>query len=104
MMANLFLPTAGRFPNPFSSTVTITYGVCANGVNDGATHSVTLSIKTGGGSTTRTGLSIGSDPGVYRVTWDGKNNDGDDVGSGTYYAWLVDALDSEQLNISIVKV
>jgi flagellar hook assembly protein FlgD len=102
-MANLFLPSAGCFPNPFSATISIISGVCANGVDDGATHTVTLKITNLSGQTVKTGLSTGSVPGVYRGSWDGTDNNGNPVANAGYNVILTDALDSQSLSVSITK-
>lgn len=67
-----------NYPNPFNPTTTIQYNLPEN-------TEVTIRIFNAAGQVIRT-LSQGEQqPGVYKLDWDGKNDQGNWVASGIYY-------------------
>lgn len=79
-------PPAGRnlnslgqcYPNPFNPTTTIAYSVASR-------TRVDLSIYNVKGELVRTLVDEMQDPNGYRVTWDGRDDHGNPVASGTYF-------------------
>ncbi len=72
---------APSYPNPFNPVTTIEYSIA----ND--SH-VNLSIYSVSGQLVRNLVSDFKKKNIYKVLWDGKNNNGDDVASGTYFCRL----------------
>jgi hypothetical protein len=69
------------FPNPFNPTTTIQYFV-----PEGAgAQRVSLVIYDVSGARVRTLVNSDQRSGKFTVTWDGRNNSGDTVGSGVYF-------------------
>lgn len=70
-----------NYPNPFNPTTTITYSV--------PTHCrVTIHIFDVAGNFVRTILSAEQPPGRYTIHWNGLNDRGHEVASGTYFCCL----------------
>jgi len=70
-----------NYPNPFNPTTTIKYELSSKG-------KVQIKIFNIYGQLVRELVHDESDPGEYQVTWDGKNDDGQKVTSGTYFYQL----------------
>lgn len=68
-----------NFPNPFNASTVISYTL----PNSGA---VVLRVFDSQGQTVRTLVEAHQPAGQYRVPWDGRDNSGLQVGSGTYFA------------------
>ncbi|MEK6551963.1 MAG: T9SS type A sorting domain-containing protein, partial [Bacteroidota bacterium] len=66
-----------NFPNPFNPTTIISYTLPEQNI-------VSLKIYNILGSEVRTLISSEQAPGVYKVEWNGRNNFGSKVASGTY--------------------
>lgn len=73
---------AANYPNPFNPATTIEYSI----VND--SH-VNLSIYDVNGRLVRTLVNEFMERNIYRITWDGKNNQGTPAASGVYFYRLV---------------
>ena len=71
-------------PNPFNPTTSIQYSV----VSDQSRPHVTLKIYNILGQEVRSLVDEPKDAGYYNVTWDGKDSDGREVGSGVYFCRL----------------
>lgn len=69
-------------PNPFAGVTTLSYTLARGG-------EVALGIYTVDGRRVRTLASGAREPGVYRVSWDGRDEAGRQIGSGVYFAKLV---------------
>jgi len=67
-----------NYPNPFNPATFITFSVIARG-------EVKLRIYDAAGRSQRTLVDGWREPGVYRVMWDGKRNDGTAAASGVYF-------------------
>lgn len=67
-----------NFPNPFNSSTRIQYTL----PEDAETYLRILNIQ---GQVVRTLLQQEQTPGVYHVTWDGRNNQGQSLPSGLYF-------------------
>jgi len=79
-----------NYPNPFNPTTTICYQLPTSG-------NVELSVYNSVGQLVRTLVSNEQDMGRYEVKWDGKNGNGEAVGSGVYFYRLT-ASDFDQTN------
>ncbi len=66
-----------NYPNPFNPTTTVRYGLPIS-------SRVNLRIMNIRGQTVRTLVDEEKQAGWYTVTWDGKNESGQDVSSGVY--------------------
>jgi hypothetical protein len=71
------------YPNPFNSNITIVYSASNLGPQP---PEVSLKIFDVGGRVVRTLVNEHKPVGTYRITWDGKDDSGDSVSSGTYIA------------------
>jgi hypothetical protein len=69
-----------NYPNPFNPSTRITYEV-----EDGARGTVNLAIYDVTGARVRTLVDGPAGAGVHAVTWDGRNERGEAVGSGVYF-------------------
>jgi hypothetical protein len=76
---------AQNYPNPFNPTTVIYYYLPDIGYQPAE---VELTIYNILGSKVRTLVKERQDPGQYRVTWDGKNDQGKDLASGVYFYQL----------------
>lgn len=74
-----------NYPNPFNPTCTITFELSADG---GRPSAVSLSIYNIAGQLVRSLVDQERLPGRYSVSWDGKDNTGQDVASGVYLCKL----------------
>jgi hypothetical protein len=71
-----------NYPNPFSDTTTIEYGVPSTG---GSSSSVSIIVYDPLQEPIRTLVNNSSHPaGVFKTNWDGRNKRGSIVSSGTY--------------------
>lgn len=71
-----------NYPNPFTNTTTIEYGVPTTG---GSSSNVTITVYDPLQEPVRTLVSNPSHPaGVFKTKWDGGNKHGIQVPSGTY--------------------
>ena len=70
-----------NYPNPFNPSTTIKYDIPVQ-------SQVVLKIYDGLGSLVKTLVNETKDPGKYSVTWNGRNNDNNQVASGFYICKL----------------
>ena len=75
------LDLEGNFPNPFNATTTIVYQLPRSG-------RVSLRLYSAQGQLVRRLVETYQQGGQYRVGWDGRDEDGARLGSGTYFAEL----------------
>ncbi|MFQ6092431.1 MAG: DUF6073 family protein [bacterium] len=69
------------YPNPFNPVTSIQYSV----ISDQSPPHVTLKIYNLLGQEVRTLVDEPKEPGYYTVTWDGRDEEGDDASSGVYF-------------------
>ncbi len=74
-----------NFPNPFNATTTLRYALPAI---SGQQSAVSLKIYNLLGKEVATLVNRRQRGGYYRVTWDGKDEEGREVGSGVYFCQL----------------
>ena len=70
-----------NYPNPFNPATSIQYSVAS----DQSPNHTILKIYNILGQEVRTLVDGGKEPGYYTVTWDGRDERGDDVSSGIYF-------------------
>jgi hypothetical protein len=79
------LPTVTQLapatPNPFRQTATIAFSLAQGGP-------VELAVFSVDGRRVRTLVGESREPGEYRVTWDGRDDRGNPMSAGVYYAQL----------------
>jgi len=94
------LPTVTRLaaamPNPFSQTATLSFSLSQGGP-------VELAIYTVGGRRVRALARDVREPGEYSVIWNGRDDGGNAVAAGVYYAYLVTAQGSFHRTITYLK-
>ena len=71
-----------NYPNPFNPSTTIPFTVPAMATGDRAQVDITVYDLLG--QRVRTLANGGFEPGVYRASWDGRDDHGDPVASGVY--------------------
>ncbi len=92
-----------NFPNPFNPVTALPYAVGARAGSDAA-RSVDLAVFDVTGRRVKTLASGPVAPGQYRAVWDGTDQSGARVGTGTYFARLVvDAVALESRKLVLVK-
>ncbi len=69
-----------NYPNPFNSTTAISYQLSVVSQSH-----ITLRVYNIAGQLVRTLVDEGQGPGVYSVSWDGRDVQGHEVGSGVYF-------------------
>ncbi|HVP35990.1 MAG TPA: FlgD immunoglobulin-like domain containing protein [Terriglobales bacterium] len=77
-----------NFPNPFNPSTTIPYRAGSREVKAGSPIHTTLKIYNILGQLVRTLVDEVKIPGSYEVTWNGKDNSGKEIASGTYFYQL----------------
>jgi flagellar hook assembly protein FlgD len=94
------LPTVtrltGAMPNPFSQTATLSFSLAKGGP-------VELAIYSVGGRRVRTLAHDVREPGAYSVVWNGRDDGGNAVAAGVYYAYLVTAQGRFHRTITYLK-
>lgn len=90
-----------NFPNPFNSSTTIRFEVPFN--QGGATVQTTLKVYNILGQKVRVLLDQPRLPGIYQVTWDGRDDSGDAVASGLYFYRLTVGKNSESKKMTLLK-
>lgn len=83
-------------PNPFNPTTTIAFSV-------GATQDVSLVVYDATGRVVRTLVDGVTRFGTHRVTWDGRDNSGNTVGSGIYFYRLTAGKHVEARKMVLIK-
>ena len=69
---------AQNYPNPFNPTTTIAFSIAQQ-------SQVSLTIYDVTGRVVRRLVNDARSAGVYRILWDGRNDDGRGIGSGVYF-------------------
>ena len=72
-----------NFPNPFNPQTTIRFSIAQEGAADAAVHT-TLTVYSMRGRAVRTLVDEEKTPGEYLVQWNGENDWGEEMASGTY--------------------
>ncbi len=75
-----------NYPNPFNPSTTIDYDI---GFMDGLNQNIEFSIYNIRGQEIRNLVDTQAQPGQYSITWNGLNNQGEQVSSGIYFARLI---------------
>jgi flagellar hook assembly protein FlgD len=70
-----------NYPNPFNPVTSIQYSV----ISDQSPHHVTLKIYNLLGQEVQTLVDEVQETGYYTVTWDGRDQAGNEVSSGVYF-------------------
>jgi hypothetical protein len=92
-----------NYPNPFNSTTIIPYGLNAQGsMLKGPSH-ITLKIYNVMGQLVKTLVDKEKLPGSYQVIWDGKDEQGEVVGSGIYFYRLQAGNFTNTAKMSLLK-
>jgi len=86
----------GNYPNPFNPSTTISYQI-AEGMN------VDLIVYDLKGAEVKTLVSSFQEDGNYTAVWDGRNNDNQQVSSGSYKVVFRAGNHSETLNMTLLK-
>lgn len=80
-----------NYPNPFNSSTTISFDI-KNSVN------TSLTIYNLLGQKVKTIVQQKLPAGKHRFNWDGKNQEGEEVGSGVYiYQWKISSKVADQI-------
>jgi len=88
----------GNHPNPFNPNTTISYGIAETG-------EYSLNIYSSTGQLVRTLADHEyRDVGSYEVSWDGRNSQGEEVGSGVYVSELVGKTKTNDLERMVGKM
>jgi len=85
-----------NFPNPFNPTTTIEYSIPTAG-------NVSLVVYNVAGQKVRTLVNNTQSASFYKVVWDGKNDNGMTVGTGTYFYKLVSGNYSKIVKMTLMK-
>jgi len=85
-----------NFPNPFNPTTTIEYSIPVSGHTSLVIYNLT-------GQKVRTLVNETKAPSYYKVIWDGKNENGMTVATGTYFYKLVSGNYSKIVKMTLVK-
>jgi len=76
-----------NYPNPFNPNTTIRFEIGVGGGNQAAVNT-TLKVYNILGQVVKTLVNEPKLPGIYYLTWDGKNEQGEKVSSGLYFYQL----------------
>ena len=85
-----------NYPNPFNPTTTIAFSIAARG------H-VELNVYDVGGRLVRTLANEVRPAGAHRVTWDGRDANGEPVASGVYFCRLNAGVFSQTKKMVMLK-
>ena len=89
------------FPNPFNPSTTIRFAVPVR--NGFASEEVTLAVFDNLGRKVRTLFQGPLAPGVYQLQWDGQNDAGQAVATGTYYVLYRGRFDQKTQRVLFMK-
>ncbi len=89
------------FPNPFNPSTTLRFSVPVR--NGAGAEKVTLAVYDNLGRKVRTLFQGTLSPGTYQVQWDGKNDIGRSVASGTYYVLYRGRFDQKSQRVLLMK-
>jgi hypothetical protein len=94
-----------NFPNPFNPSTTITFDIpeSEKDAAEGDRILAALSIFDVRGRLVRVLLDEELTPGRYRVTWDGKNENGSEVSSGIYFYRITAGSFSSTRKMALIK-
>jgi hypothetical protein len=84
------------FPNPFNPSTTIEFAVPSTG-------KTALRIYDVRGRRQATLVNQEMGPGVYRIRWSGKSDDGRDLSSGVYFARVETRMGSDAVRVMMIK-
>ncbi|HSG27697.1 MAG TPA: FlgD immunoglobulin-like domain containing protein, partial [Candidatus Krumholzibacterium sp.] len=95
------LPTAtnalrSAFPNPFNPTTVVEYEVAAR-------SPVRLTVYDVAGRRIRDLVDEVHDPGLHRVSWDGRDNKGSTVASGVYFLNMKTGVYSASMRLVLIR-
>jgi hypothetical protein len=79
---------AQSYPNPFNGSTIIEFTVGLDDAVIEEENGVLLEVRSTSGALVRRLVRETAFPGVYSVTWDGRDEGGDQVATGVYYYWL----------------
>ncbi len=75
-------------PDHFRNTAFIKYQIPNEKFQVNAKDQISLKIYNSSGQLVKTSVNESKGPGVYRIYWDGKNNDGRQLPNGVYFIEL----------------
>ena len=85
-----------NYPNPFNPITTIDFNLTESG-------NVNLSIYDINGKLVKELVNEDTSEGLYSVTWDGTNQNGLNVSSGTYFGKLISGESHQQIKLLLIK-
>ena len=85
-----------NYPNPFNPITTIDFNLTESG-------NVNLSIYDINGKLVKELVNEDTSEGLYSVTWDGTNQKGINVSSGTYFGKLISGQSQQQIKLLLIK-
>jgi len=85
-----------NYPNPFNPTTTIDYSIPKSG-------QVELVIFNLAGQKVRTLIDANQSAAFYKVVWDGRNDNGESVGSGFYFYRILSGNFSKIEKMMLIK-
>ena len=85
-----------NYPNPFNPITTIDFNLTESG-------NVNLSIYDINGKLVKELVNEDRGEGLYSVTWDGANQNGINVSSGTYFGKLISGESQQQIKLLLIK-
>ena len=91
-----------NYPNPFNPNTTIRFEIGVGGGNQSAVNT-TLKVYNILGQIVKTLVNEPKLPGIYYLTWDGKNEQGEKVSSGLYFYQLRAGNYNETKKMVLVK-
>jgi len=91
-----------NYPNPFNPNTTIRFEIGVDGGNQAAVNT-TLKVYNILGQIVKTLINEPKLPGIYYLTWDGKNEQGEKVSSGLYFYQLRSGNYSETKKMVLLK-
>jgi hypothetical protein len=84
------------YPNPFNSSTIIKYSLWT-------TSHISLEIYNIRGERVRQLVNLTQNPGLHKVTWDGKDEKGRKVASGIYFTRLVAGRNSQTIKLTLMR-
>jgi hypothetical protein len=90
----------GNFPNPFNPETVISFQVSSS---YSQTHNIRLDIYNARGQLIRSLINGNVTPGVHYVTWNGRDDFGNQVGSGIYFYRLIAGDTTETRRMLLMK-
>ncbi|MDD5530046.1 MAG: M1 family aminopeptidase [bacterium] len=90
------------YPNPFIQKTVISYSAVVNSTPNNS-HKAELSIYDLTGRVVKSFLITNTPITINKITWDGRNNAGEKVGSGIYFCELKDGNQKKIKKINLIK-